>query len=167
MSLDIALYNSADEEVAAMNWLRNPFGLCQWAEDNVGDGEQSLYFVCNAWTYDEAVNVNRVFFKRVVDAYWERIQVLERGYYCFNLSAYIQFVEGNAFGFPRTKWRSIVDAEYAKDGTYIKIPMEYFVDPVFHLAGYNTLDHYKEWFTELVEFAELLQDESLRFECDN
>jgi len=173
MSLDISLYNSADEEVASMNWQRSPFGLCQWAEDNVGDGQLSLYHVCNDWAYDKSADVDRAEFKRVVDLYWKAIKELKRGYFYFDLPAYIQFVEGNTKSFPRTQWGSIVNVQYVDERARIKIPMEYFSsmkysdDPWFEMIGYNTLEYYKNRFAKLVEFAELLQDKSLRFECSN
>jgi len=178
MSLDIALYDKADgEEIIAMNWLRNPFGLCQWAEDNAGDGEQSLWYVCNAWAYDKGKDVDRVGFKRVVDAYWERIQKLERGYYWFDLPAYRDIVERNCGWIPYELGGSrlgaspaeshYVDERYNKKRDKLGIPMEYFTAGVFHLAGQNTLEHYKDWFAELVKFAELLQDTALEFYCSN
>ena len=171
MSLDLYLYDQDGLMLATLNWIRCPFGLCNWAEDNAGDGEQSLWYVCNAWAYDKGKDVDRVGFKRVVDAYWERIQQLERGYYWFDLPAYRDIVERNCGWIPYELGGGgasrYVDERYNEKRDKLGIPMEYFTAGVFHLAGQNTLKHYKEWFYILVRFAELLQDETTTFHCTN
>lgn len=68
MSLDISLYTNNNEEVASLNWLRNPFGLERWAAANVkgvpfhsnGITEPDLYEICNKWTYDESPFITRI-----------------------------------------------------------------------------------------------------------
>ena len=101
MSLEIDLIEKeTGNEVMSLNWLRNPFGLQTWAEDNVGmkivqrvrgiSGREELFedlrYVCNHWSYEDSSDIDRGLFKQVVDTYWKEIQKLEVGYFVFNLS---------------------------------------------------------------------------------
>ncbi len=175
MSLDITLTNrKTNEEVASMNWLRNPYGLCRWAEDNIDiiEGASSdvvnLHFVCNNWAYSKGKDIDRKLFKQVIDTYWEKIQKLERGYYAFDLASYMSFVQPRFELFPHTVifgQLSIEEAKFLPDRR-LAIPMEYFNKPIFNL-GHCSLENYKNWFKELVDFAELLQDEDNEFDCSN
>lgn len=171
MSLNISLIGKeTKEEVMSLNWLRNPFGLERWAESNVGDivdivvgtymelhEEQTLHYVCNHWCYDESDNIDRGQFKWIVDKYWDKIQELEVGYFVFDLPEYRQFVEGKL---KRELDHSVGDFEYRKDNTEIAIKMELF-------EGTKSFDEYKQWFQQLVLFAERLQDADVEFDCSN
>ena len=163
MSLDISLIDKkTSEEVMSLNWFRNPFGLERWAESNVGEKtdmleESRLWYVCNHWCYGESNNIDRKLFKQVVDEYWAKIQEIELGCFVFDLPEYRQFVEG--------KLKSGLDYfegdfRYQEDNTKIAIRMDYFDDV-------KSLDEYKEWFQELVLFAERLQDADVEFDCSN
>lgn len=62
MSLNISLIDKkANIIISEMNWLRNPFGLCDWAEANVGDkikiGKKDLWYVCNHWNYKKSSKI--------------------------------------------------------------------------------------------------------------
>ncbi len=175
MSLDISLYNENEEEIMDMNWLRNPYGLCNWAEDNTAetnynpDKEHSLWYVINNWSYDNSSNVDRGLFLDVVIEYWEIIKNLKQGYYFFNLPGYRQFVEANIHLMPQEKepWGAsyIKGEKYAQDRR-LMIPMENFKHPEFNL-GNPCLKKNQKWFAELVEFANMLQDEQYTFYCSN
>jgi hypothetical protein len=123
MSLDIHLETSDGRRSYAMNWLRNPYGLCQWIEDNARlpedvrdalvlraqahDEKESeeekypktvhpaslLWFVINRWCYDKAPQIDRKLFLDVVKAYAAEVEKLDQGYYFFGFGAYRQFVE--------------------------------------------------------------------------
>ena len=172
MSLDIALIDKDDNEVLSMNWLRNPFGLCQWAEDNTPHltyHGKDLYYVCNHWAYKMGNRINRPLFKEVVDLYWAEIQKLERGYFHFDLPEYFQFVHQHYHLFPIVpgyQHIAIKDSLYDNERR-IAIPQEYFGHADFSLGNCYTLDHYKAWFKQLVDFAERLQDKNLKFYCSN
>lgn len=169
MSLDISLTNkTTDEVVADMNWLRNPFGLCNWAEDNVNvKTKRSLWYVINHWNYGKSHRVNRPLFKQVVDEYWQAIEPLEKGYFFFNIASYMSFVQPHLDVLPVTNQfhQPRIEGGIFKGHKY-GIPIELFDKPCFNL-GYSSLESYKEWFRQLVEFAELLQDKSNRFYCSN
>jgi len=188
MSLDLTLYKD-DEEIMWMNWLRNPFGLEMWAQCNFDESknkfevEQSLYYVCNHWSYeslrsscfasltkDDSNDVDRKLFHSVVTDYWSVIQTLESSYFGFPLSSYIQFIQPNYHHFPKEKLFTgdeyIKDSKYSEDDTMLLIPVKYFQHRDFCLSEAST-QRYKKWFYELVQFAEKLQDKSLRFECSN
>lgn len=184
MSLDIHLYpknGNIETEVASMNWLRNPYGLCNWAEDNVEAAgvkfDTKLWYVVNHWNYKKSPKVNRALFKSVVDGYWRVIQKLDKGYFFFNVYSYIQFVESHRDLLPK-EYIKIINEERIKGLCHalpdkIGIPIEYFTLECFNL-GFNhgdkfeaPLDKYKAWFFELVQFAEKLQDENLQFYCSN
>ena len=173
MSLDLHLYDKNTDEVAHMNWLRNPFGLCQWAEDNVEPSNPTLFEVCNKWAYNKGKNVDRPQFRRVVLEYWERIKKLEHGFFKFSsLSQYRQFVEPIIHLMPRRKLSYSDAMEIVgekRDANSVYIPMEHFnvKDDWDGRNNHYTLEKYKEWFKELVEFAELLQDKDLEFYCSN
>ena len=169
MGLDLHLYDKDDDEVMWVNWLRNPFGLCNWVEDNLTElgynPETSLYYVCNHWAYKED-GADRPLFQKVVNEYWRRVEDLEQGYFFFSLSSYRQFVEGKTglmimeegIAGPRIKGE-----KYAKDGS-LMIPMWQFSHPEFRLSGPDLQD-YKDWMKRLVKFAELLQNEEYTFSC--
>ena len=163
MSLDISLIDEeTGEEIISLNWLRNPFGLERWAESNVGEklnvpGNKALWFVCNYWCYDGSDNIDRVRFKEVVDSYWAKVQEIEFGYFIFDLPEYRQFVEGKL---KQGLDYSEGDFRYQKDNTEIAIRMTCFNDV-------KSLDEYKGWFQQLVQFAERLQDTNVEFECSN
>jgi hypothetical protein len=171
MSLDITLTNrKTGTEVISMNWLRNPFGLCNWAEANVKPNTRvDLWYVCNNWDYDKSDRVDRRLFKCVVGEYWGEIQKLDRGYYAFDLPSYIQFVQPNVDFMPKEtlfQVDRIKDAIYDKQGRLL-IPMEHFNNfSAFHLTD-PSLAYMRQWFAELVRFAELLQDKDNEFYCSN
>lgn len=173
MSLDISVYypegHPKSDISLSINWLRNPFGLERWAQDNTElKSEPNLYEVCNKWNYEKAINIDRPLFKQVVDRYWEAIQKLELGYFFFDLPSFIQFVAPHYNVLPMET--SIIGVDRVKGaiwrGSILGIPMEHFRNPVFHM-GPCTLDDYKRWFGELVEIAELLQDPDTVFYCSN
>jgi len=173
MSLDISVSKDG-EELASINWLRNPFGLEQWAERNVGDKVShfgiTLYDVCNNWAYDEAKNIDRKLFKDIVDLYWEEIRRLERGYFFFNFQEYVGLIP-YYHGFPVEKptFRNITEIKDAIwKGDLYGIPQEYFHDDAkFHMGSFYTLGQYQSWFKVLVDLAELLQDPEIEFYCSN
>lgn len=136
-----------------INWLRNPFGLCTWAEWNVGGKENldewALYDVCNQWAYDKVKDFDRDEFHRVVMTYADRVRSLEIGYYVFDVFSYIQFCDGHFF--KKTQFGSIMDAK-AFGRSNIGIPMEFF-ESGFNL-GRAGLEGAKEWFEEFVAIAE-------------
>lgn len=178
MSLSMTLYDKDEKGIVNINWLRNPFGLYNWAEDNVGElidheitsgesHEATLRFVCNHWNYDKSNNINRSLFQRTVLAYWKEIQKLERGYYYFSISNYRQFVETHVKSMPGNMdygyWH-IDDSKYIDHK--LAIPVEHFNDSAFNLSD-PSLKGMKNWFARLVEFAELLQNDKYTFYCSN
>lgn len=201
MSLDIYLFDKDNTdiedapEIMWMNWLRNPFGLCNWAQDNVshvlgtefdksfylgdfphlkdlesGKTESNLHYVINHWNYDKSDEVDRKLFKDVVDEYWKIIEKFERGYFFFDLSSYVQFVEPNKSSFPLRDSpfdnRTYIESIFYDKRIRMAIPMEYFKPACFNL-GECGLEDYKKWFKKLVEFAELLQNPQYKFYCSN
>lgn len=174
MGLDLVLTHKKNgEDDYSLNWLRNPFGLCNWVEDNTDlKLKKDLYYVCNRWAYDNAKNLNRKLFQEVVLAYQEPINNLERGYFWFDLPSYIAFIQPNIHSLPmRTSTlggQPRIDAAiYNRNGDKYGIPMEYFGASCFHMGGRHTLKHYKEWYGRLVEFAEVMQNRDYRFHCSN
>lgn len=175
MSLDISLRNREDSgDTIDMNWLRNPFGLCQWTEDNVKvklPKGKTLYYVLNHWNYKKSNKVNRKLFLKVVMTYWEEIQKLEKGYWFFSLPGYMQFIEPEKERFPKAgKYNGIHDGY--DDQSRMKIPMTEEAAKVFDVGQMRVdastpLEYYKNWFAELVRFAEKLQDRKYRFYCSN
>jgi hypothetical protein len=159
MSLDISISRNG-ETLAEINWLRNPFGLCQWAEDNtrLSNGVQpDLRYVCNHRAFGNSGQIDRALFLRVVYDYWERIQFLKQGYFYFDLPSYRQFIEPHVHLLPQgntfigTKF--IVGSSY-DDSNRLRIPMEHFSHDAFALGDKNTLQAYKNWFARLVHIAE-------------
>lgn len=173
MGLDLTLYDRSDNEVASLNWLRNPFGLARWAEDNTGLAkvvDKSLYYVCNEWSYDRGEEIDRVLFKTVVTFYWEKLVRLQQGYFVFTFQEYLQFVAPKYSMMPMERMRFGGDRheglEWRDDGSRLALPQDSFNPGLFHLRSCK-LPSYKLWFKELVDFAELLQDDNLRFYCSN
>lgn len=168
MSLDIYLYGPDSEEIASMNWLRNSFGLCTWAEDNVGEGkDRALWHVINDWSYAKSSEVDRPLFLKVVSEYSAAVMKLEQGYFLFDLPGYIQFVEPYKSHLP--KERLFIGMEVIKGAKYVghrmAIPMQHF-GSAFHLTD-PSFERYKRWMGELLEFANLLQDTGNTFYCSN
>ncbi len=170
MSLDISVTTS--EEEVELNWLRNPFGLCNWAEDNVHPKtRRSLWYVCNHWSYKKSCRVNRPLFQEVVLAYWEQIKRLKQGYFVFDLPSYRQFIEPNISHLPTESPNPFSSVRWIKGSKYtndrrLMVPMEHFDSSVFHLSV-PRLGSYQDWFKRLVYAAELLQQTSAKFYCSN
>jgi hypothetical protein len=170
MSLDISV-TVGDEEID-MNWLRNPFGLCNWAEANVQPKtRRSLWYVCNHWAYKKSGRVNKPLFLEVVLAYQDAIMALLRGYFVFDLPSYRSFIEPFMDYLPTQPHVMGDERRWIKDSKYddhqrLMIPMEYFTHEVFHLAR-PSLAAYQEWFGRLVDLARLLQQPGAKFYCSN
>lgn len=174
MSLDISITNKKTGDVREMNWLRNPFGLCNWAEDNLNfiikdepKEEDSLYYVVNHWNYKKGSKVNRVKFREVVLWYWQILEDLKEGYFFLDAVGIMDYVMSKSHLFPMSHSFGSPRIEKAvyHDRT-IGIPMEYFDNIAFDLSN-SSLEGYKEWFSQLVEFAELLQNKDYKFYCSN
>ena len=185
MGLDIDVTNPETGESIDMNWLRNPYGLERWARANYlyvkkEEPTPDLWDVCNEWAYDKAEQVDRPVFLQIVKRYGDVIMNLEHGYFWFDVSAYIQFIEPHLSVFPRHDPLEklgiadgslrIVDSVYCNKE--VGIPMEYFGDPCFHLSDKyrptaHTLERYKEWYQQLINLAELLQVPGTTFYCSN
>lgn len=177
MGYDICISN--DTTVKELNWLRNAFGLIQWAEDNVGNfiniakfteipkNERPLYYVCNHWSYNTANQIDRALFKRVVLEYNQFVQLMSQGYFYFNsieqLHTYWnEFVSWNKI-WNKKNIQSLDTALYFPNtlGYNIQIPIAVFYsDDDINDHYIHNLDEYKQWFKELVELAELMQDPS-------
>lgn len=174
MSLSISLYEN-NSEIASMNWLRNPFGLERWAEANTEYATRecnisfklpvTLWDVCNKWSYDDSEKIDRTLFKVVVDTYSSVIQQLEHGYFWFDLHSVMQFIAPKYSSFPKDlDWNRIKGSKYHNDT--LGVPQEYFGD-ICGGDGNCNLDYYKNWFGELVEFADELQHKEYTFYCSN
>jgi hypothetical protein len=185
MSLDISVYNPETEQTIEMNWLRNPYGLCNWAESNYlyakkREPKKTLWYVINHWNYAKAPRVNRKLFLEAVMLYGSEIMALQKGYFWFDISSYIQFVQPYLHVFPQhdplAKW-GIGDGSLRIDGTVyhdkeIGIPMDYFANPCFHLSdkyrpNAHALARYQKWYQQLIDFAKLLQVPGTTFYCSN
>lgn len=165
MGLYIQLCDNNNQEIISLNWLRNPFGLCNWAEDNVGV-DNALWRVCNNWSYDKAYLCNRPLFKSAVDSYWANIQSKPAFYFYFTDKQYRQFVEPYLMFFP-------LFIHFEQTDGRIAIPLSQFdreLPPKIHVRRSNSKSlkqQYLDWFAELVRFAELLQNEDYSFYCSN
>ena len=188
MGLDITLSerdsDGTEIEIASMNWLRNPFGLRDWAEDNYQiamdltdrpSDTPDLWYVVNNWNYEKSANVDRALFKAIVDEYWVVLKDLKEGYFVFTLSGYINIIEPNRSSLPSENiiagdsrfGKKIVGAKYVgAEREKIAIPQRLFASPVWHLGRYD-LGSYLAWYRELVDFAEKLQDTRYTFYCSN
>lgn len=176
MSLDISLFDG-NYEVMSMNWLRNPFGLCNWAEDNVCEiglskginVKHSLWHVINTWSYNKSENIDRRAFLNIVKAYWYIIKEIKQGYFFFTLSSYRQFIKPHEESLPG-HWimeiYHIDGSKYTKEKEVLMIPMEHFSHPCFYLS-HCSLEDYKRWFDTLGIFALKLQNEKYKFYCSN
>ena len=175
MSLDIDVANEETGEMMDMNWLRNPFGLCNWAEDtyryetkldNVPE-EQSLYYVINHWSYDNSDNVDKPLFLEVVQRYAEPILKVTKGYFWFPLERFPDNLSYHVI--PKKKGIDVKKGLKESDIVYcnkkIGLPIEHcatFVD-----LGHANLEYYKNWYRDLIRFAEILQHPKSRFYCSN
>ena len=170
MSLDISL-TYKDEEIMEMNWLRNPFGLCNWAEDVIKEKglktKKSLWHVINHWNYEKSEKVNRKLFLEIVEEYNKIIQELEEGHFYFNVFSLCQFVMPKYSQFEQEKGfcnTRIKGIKYGKDK--VGIPMTSLNCEIFNV-GKGELKDYKKWMNELLEFAKLLQNKKYKFYCSN
>jgi hypothetical protein len=134
--------------IREMTWLRNPFGLPMWIKANTG---VDVNRVINDHAYDKSGNVDRVEFLRLVKLANEKVRALESGFFLFDLNSAQQF------GVPVNH---IIEIE----GGEIKAQMRgYQGDSTSHF----TLERYKKWTAELLEFAELLQNPEVEYYCSN
>lgn len=166
------------EEIISINWLRNPFGLCQWAEDNADPKiDFTLWFVCNEWSYDKSAKINRPMFKAVVDAYGEKVRSLNAGYFWFPVDRWPQTIEqmkSGALPSPRNSDGWILEHPLKNPNCVLRdakigIPQEWFSCTYrphpLRWAWDASLDAYRTWFGQLESLAEQLQDEQYEFYC--
>lgn len=174
MSLDIGVYRDG-EELVGLNWLRNPFGLCDWAEDNahhngLAQEKFDLYYVCNHWAYDNATAIDRRLFKEVVDRYGATLLKLDSSFYFFTLSEYRQFIQPHEQLLPgrivpgTEVWS--FESSFYDEQQRLAIPVDHFSHQVFNLGEVSTR-FYQEWFQKLMQMADLLQDPDVQFSCSN
>ena len=181
MGLSIHVSNEETGENLSMNWLRNPYGLCNWAEENYNfqteskpddESEQRLWYVVNHWSYGQSSQVDKALFLSVVKRYGDvLLNDLKQGYFFFPERSLEQFVNPHLSLVPdmpigRFPGVTVVQPEYKVYG----LPMEYFAHPCFNLSNkyhpsMHTLQHYQAWFAELVRFAEVLQHPQSVFYC--
>jgi hypothetical protein len=184
MSWDIDVH-LPDGRHLELNWLRNPFGLCDFAEDNVGNGSMSLWHVCNDFA-DDIEKFDRARFQEIVHEYWCRLAILHRGYFCFSFRSYVQFVRN----FPEAMHLDLLDfmeQDWAWVGprrhpTEVRIDVQRFsiygrnadvrtTSPTNNQfgwdAGSNVLDWYRKWFQELHEIASAVQDPNATITISN
>ena len=183
MSLDISVMSKHTGESMDMNWLRNPFGLCPWAEANYNYAterqppeEQSLWYVINHWNYDTSDQVDKPLFLEVVKRYGVVLHQLERGYFFFTETGLEQFVwpcvgVTSMVEIRRGQPPDIVTVGRGEEKEY-GLPMEKFGDPCYHLSDRyrphaHTLGHYLSWYRDLIRFAEILQEPDASFYCSN
>ncbi len=122
-----------------------------WIRDNTG---VDVWHVVNDHNYDDSHNVDRVEFLRLAKEAWAKVESLTVGYFRLEGSQFIQKGMEYSFTLP------------AKHEYWIE--MEYYNRVWGSLGvGSDCLDGYKQWTKEFVEFAELLQDETLEYCCDN
>ena len=170
MGFDMSL--SGEEKNISMNWPRNPFGLARWIEDNVKRSDTdlpSVNTICNRWTYSDSDKIDRELFLNVILSYKTGVENLERGFYYFNIQEYRCFVEPKSYLLEKSKTclhtEEIKGLEYTKDGR-LRIPLDVYAKYP-RAESYSSLEYYKKWYKELLDFAEQLQDKSLTFYCDN
>jgi len=181
MGLDISVYNPETGESLEMNWLRNPYGLCNWAEANYNyrtesrpddESEQRLWYVINHWNYDKAEYIDRLLFLEVVKRYGRVLMELSQGYFFFTESALKQFVLPHLY---INQLLPIYESPAVRIDHPVKeygIPMEHFGHPCFELSSIyrpnaHMLQHYQAWYLRLVEFAEMLLIPGTLFYCSN
>jgi hypothetical protein len=95
------------------------------------------------------------------------LATLEDSYFFFDLPSYRHFVEPRSGCLPKEHrpWGTYIQGEkYFEDR--LAIPVGNFASPAF---GLDSPSHksYMEWLGQLVKFAQMLQDERLRFYCSN
>jgi len=178
MSLDISVYNPETEQTIEMNWLRNPYGLCSWAESNYlyakkREPKKTLWYVINHWNYAKSPKVNRKLFLAVVMLYGSEIMALEKGYFWFDVGSFMSFVLPHLDMMPTENFMGQIRIE---DNVFhdrqIGIPMDYFANPCFGLSDkYRPTAHmlvrYQEWYQQLIDFAKMLQEPGTQFYCSN
>jgi hypothetical protein len=180
MSLDISVNNPVTGESMELNWLRNPFGLCAWAEDTLlyetkteaAPEGQSLYYAINHWNYDKSSGVDKPLFRQVVQRYGEVILNVEKGYFWFpldrfpdNLSCHI--APGKNVNDLQSSLRdgNVVNGDFVRYQDKIGVPIEQCAK--FISLGHADLEYYKGWYGELIHFAEILQAPDAVFYCSN
>ncbi len=107
MSLDISIINKKTGESREMNWLRNPFGLCNWAEANFNftikdepKEKDSLWYVINHWNYKKSSRINRVKFKQTILWYWNVLEDLKKGYFFLDALGVMDYIMPHSHLFP-------------------------------------------------------------------
>lgn len=151
MSLDIHLScKSCGNEIKSMNWLRNPFGLIYWIKDNTGI---DLWHVINEHSYRNSHKVDREEFLKLAEAAYEAVSRLDKAHFK------VQAKDAGYFGL------SLDLADRVEDG-YAFFPL---CDSVCQAAGlgHASLDSYKKWTEELLDFAKALQSDSVEYYCSN
>lgn len=171
MSLSMNVYNPRTKEYLEISWLRNPYGLCRWAQDNYlfaaetsPADECSLDYVCNTWSYKQSAFVDRKRFLDVVRNYARVLLDLDRGFFFFSEEEVKVFLE------PHTLDISAITT-FRCNGR-LGIDQKHFSNPCFSLNFISddtrhTLEHYQQWYVRLISMARMLQNPETEFYCSN
>ena len=154
MGLDLAVYKQG-QLIANFNTLRNPFGLIEWIQTNLGvEAANALHEVLNSWAYYKSAKVDRARFYTVIARYKEAVDGLTAGFFRFNVQQYMNCVEHRHIELNRVK--------YEDNGDSLLLPMELFTDITL-----KDLNGYKAWYGKLMQVAEALLDPTTTFFCEN
>lgn len=162
MSLSISVWKN-DIALASINWFRNPLGLitvvernlqARFVDDVLSDrGINSLRDICGRWSYDEAKNIDRKLFKKVVDRYGELFLQID------DSEIFLEFRDDNEFKqFMVGSFVPICPVRYKLTGRLIEH---------LNLRQSHDGEIYKTWMRELMRVADVLQDETTEFYCTN
>lgn len=164
MSYKIAVSRPGDDDVLlSLNWHRNPFGLCSFMEDNIGDRIRSLYHICNDYAYGKEKNLNRSKFLRIVNDYQTRLQPKKIAHFFFSFRSFVQFLEQ----FPKAMVLPVQEAGIMGDYRFEWFGSSKLAINVAQFQSYGkelgwddmpVLDWYKQWFAKLVKLVEVMQD---------
>ncbi len=163
MGYDITV-SGAEGRGGALNWSRNPFGLCNFAESNVGEKDGALWHVCNDHAYDDVGRLDRAQFLKVVSFYWDRLRGLQDARFYFTFHGYVHFAPQHPDAM-LLHGRGHGDC-WSSGNDLLAIPVERFKgeqnfawsDHGLGPSPGTVLDHYKEWFRSLLELAKAMQD---------
>lgn len=172
MGLNLYVTNKRTGTDLEMTWLRNPYGLCPWAQANYrfvtgSEPKKDLWYVLNHWNYSKGRHINKPLFLETVQTYAEVIRSLSLGYFWFDVSSFLTFVLPHWSLFPRETSLSDRVAGGKFHGQEYGIPMDYFGHPSFDLGKKYRLLDYQAWFEQLVQMAEALQEPGASFRCSN
>lgn len=164
-----------------LHWLRNPYGLGNWAESNYLfalqqndplEEKEALSYLFDKKRQEVLPEDERKLFLDIAVKYGSVLLNLKQGYFFFTESMieHVVLSNSNYLAFPATvqpsaQWVQYHQLQKRELVAYYGITQESFLHSRFQLFDRASLRAYKLWYSEFLDLVLLLQEPEAIFSC--